>query len=245
MARVSALTVAIASTLMSIPAHAQLPADFVALTDIAPTIREDMRYATAQNFTGQRVAGYPEQARCVLRKPAAEALARVDADLAKQGYGLKVFDCYRPQRAVSAFIRWTETQPNATSSYHPNLTRRALIPEGYIAAVSGHSTGYVVDLTLVLRAETPSAPRAPSATPCAATSPEGDDLDLGTDFDCFSSRANVGAGGISQDARKHRQILTAAMARHGFRSYSREWWHFSFNATGPRFDFPVPAGTKP
>lgn len=216
-----------------------LPPNFVLLSEIAPEIREDLRYATPQNFTGARVPGYPEYAQCTLQSAAAEALAQVARDLRPQGYGLKVFDCYRPQRAVSAFVRWTTGAPNAEGVYHPELPRRRLIPEGYISALSGHSSGFAVDLTLVLIAEQPAPPRTPSAAPCAAQPPEGDDVDLGTDFDCFSARAHVSARGLSTDAQKHRATLATAMQRRGFSSYAREWWHFSFDR-GPRFNFPVP-----
>jgi zinc D-Ala-D-Ala dipeptidase len=191
------------------------------------------------------VPGYREGSRCVLKRRTANALAQVAADLAPQGYGLKVFDCYRPIRAVSSFMAWTRRAPDAEGPYHPGLTRADLVPGGYIAAISGHSRGNVVDLTLVRLGGDP-VPIAQPSTPCAATRTDGRALDLGTDFDCFSRRAHLGAPGLSTDANSHRRILTSAMERRGFQGYAKEWWHFTFQGEmGERYDFPVPRKAEP
>ena len=97
----------LALLLLALPAAARepLPAGFVYLRDVAPSIAQDIRYATPNNFTAAPLPGYgaPE---CVLRREAAEALARVQADLERQHLSLKTYDCYRPERAVRAFWRW-------------------------------------------------------------------------------------------------------------------------------------------
>ena len=76
-----------------------LPSGFVDLADIEPTIVTEVRYATANNFVGAKVDGY-QSPRIVMTRPAADALKLVQEDLREEGYGLKVFDAYRPQQAV-------------------------------------------------------------------------------------------------------------------------------------------------
>ncbi len=132
-----------------LPASA-LPEGFVYLEALAPTILQDMRYHGRENFLGQRVDGYAAP-RCILTRAAAEALARVQAELLPQQLSLKVFDCYRPQRAVAHFMRWARApdDPALRAHYHPNLGKPQLLREVYIAERSGHSRGSTVDVTLV------------------------------------------------------------------------------------------------
>lgn len=82
---------------------AALPPGFVRLSDVAPTIAQDMRYAGGDNFTGGPVPGY-STAQCWLRAEAAEALGEAQKDAHGQGFDLIVYDCYRPRRAVAAFF---------------------------------------------------------------------------------------------------------------------------------------------
>jgi zinc D-Ala-D-Ala dipeptidase len=130
--------------------EAALPEGFVHLETLAPAIRQDIRYHGRENFLGTRVDGY-DAPRCILTRAAAEALARVQAELRPQGLSLKVFDCYRPQRAVAHFLRWARTPdvPALRARYHPNLDKRQLLREVYIADRSGHSRGSTVDVTIV------------------------------------------------------------------------------------------------
>ena len=67
-----------------------------------------------------------------------------------KGFTLKVYDCYRPARAVAAFVHWAKEpdDPKAKTVYYPNLPKSALFPD-YIATRSGHSRGATLDLTLV------------------------------------------------------------------------------------------------
>jgi D-alanyl-D-alanine dipeptidase len=202
---------------------ARLPADFVSLSDVEPHIALDLRYAGPNNFTGARVPGY-EAASCWLTRPAAEALARVQADLRAEGLGLRVLDCYRPQRAVDAFVRWSRAPdvPASKARHYPNVAKDRLFAEGYIAARSGHSRGSTVDLTLA--------------------DAEGRALDLGTEFDFFDPRAASDSRDVPDAARALRERLRAAMERRGFRPYAPEWWHFTL-ASEPYpetyFDAPV------
>src|ERR1043166_4408597 len=134
----------------TLPASArELPGGFVYLREVAPTIAQDIRYATANNFTAAPLPGYGA-AECVLRRETAAALARVTADLAKQNLGLKVYDCYRPERAVAAMYRWAhDGKRDGDKRFYPHHDKSALFALGYIAARSKHSTGTAVDLTLV------------------------------------------------------------------------------------------------
>ena len=113
-------------------------APLVDLASVAPTIRLDLRYATANNFTGQAV--YPTTARCLLRAPVAAALARVQVALARQGLGLQVWDCYRPFSVQKKF--WALV-PDA------RYVARPVEREGRPVEGSRHNRGAAVDLTLV------------------------------------------------------------------------------------------------
>jgi D-alanyl-D-alanine dipeptidase len=208
-----------------------MPKGFVYLREIAPDILQDIRYAGAKNFTGRPLPGY-RSAECILVMPAAIALSRVQVELKLVGLGLKVFDCYRPVRAVRAFLEWASAPEDAAlkTAYYPRIKKSALIPR-YIAKRSGHSRGAAVDLTLV--ALNGARSEKPAASPvCDVEKPAGEAnlaLDMGTAFDCFDPLSETRANGISQTQRANRERLLAVMTRHGFRNYSGEWWHFSFS----------------
>ena len=180
----------------------ELPSGFVRLTNIAPEIRQEMRYASSDNFTGRSVPGYraPD---CWLRSEAAQALAAAQTDAQRQGFSLVVYDCYRPQRAVDAFVRWSRNPDQSTkNNYFPRIDKRSLFARGYIARRSSHSTGLAVDIGV-----------------------QG--WDFGSPFDFFDRRSWTRTH-VKPDARAHRNVLLALMKRHGFINYSREWWHFTF-----------------
>jgi len=226
----------------------ELPKDFVYLRDVDPTIQQDMRYASGGNFTGAPVPGY-DAPECVLVKPAAEALRNVQAALRAKGLTLKVYDCYRPARAVAAFVDWAKEpdDPKAKVTYYPNLPKEALFPD-YIATRSGHSRGATMDLTLVpldAGAE-PSPPQEdakprPCTAPQMAKAPDGS-VAMGTSFDCFDVKANTAASGLSETERANRAILVEAMQAQGLKNYAKEWWHFTLEPEpypDTIFDFPI------
>jgi D-alanyl-D-alanine dipeptidase len=225
------------------PTQKRMPAGFVYLREVAPAVQQDMRYATANNFTGRPLPGYAA-GECVLRREAAAALARVAADLARRRLALKVYDCYRPRRAVAAFWRWAhDGKGDGDARFYPNLDKGALFRLGYIAARSKHSTGTAVDLTLVPldSAIPPVDPRAPygaCTAPAVARAPDNS-LDMGTGFDCFDAKAHTHAPGLTPAQRGARETLRAAMGAHGFRNYFREWWHYDYAAGGDAYDFPI------
>ncbi|SEK40165.1 D-Ala-D-Ala dipeptidase vanX. Metallo peptidase. MEROPS family M15D [Pseudoxanthomonas sp. GM95] len=194
------------------PATTAAQANLVDIATLAPDVQREIRYASAHNFTGVRVDGYGAP-KCLLLAPVAKALAQVQEDLHQQGLSLKVFDCYRPVRAVQAFMRWARDLPDQRmkAEFYPSLDKARIIPDGYVAEVSGHSRGATIDLTL---------------TRCGATGCE--DLDMGTPFDFFDRRANTAHAGLTAAQRDNRQRLLDAMQRRGFANYPMEWWHYTF-----------------
>lgn len=225
----------LSATALSCSARAEtaLPEGFVYLRDVAPSIQQDMRYATPQNFTADVVPGY-QAAECILRKEAALALKRAQEKAEAQGFSLKVYDCYRPVRAVRAFTRWAAApEDGRTKRYYPRLKKSQLVP-GYIAAQSSHSTGGAVDITLVPNQATEPAPVSKQGN---CTAPAGEratdnSLDMGTAFDCFDSKANTASPLATQDQRKSRMLLKSIMEAAGFKNYAKEWWHFSYAGAG-------------
>jgi zinc D-Ala-D-Ala dipeptidase len=223
----------------------------VYLRDIDPGILQDIRYATPNNFTGRQVPGY-DAPECMLLRDVAEALARVQQALLPQQLSLKVYDCYRPRRAVRAFESWVkdpELDP-ALKRFHPNLEKSELIGLGYIAAVSGHSRGNTVDLTLVaLPARKPRPFKSDAAYgSCAgslkARSPDNS-VDMGTSFDCFDPLSHTKAAGLTSEQQRWRQVLVDAMAAEGFRNYHKEWWHFTYMPERHRRSFDAPIVRRP
>lgn len=200
-----------------------LPPGFVDASDVVPGLRLEIRYAGPQNFTGAPVDGY-EAARCLLTRPAAEALGRVQAGLAADGLGLKVFDCYRPARASARFLAWARGPGEETgkAAYYPTILKADLFRRGYIGARSGHSRGSSVDLTLI---------RA-----------DGTELPMGTPFDLFGPASGRAAPGVGTAEKANRERLRRAMSAAGFVPYDREWWHFALKAEpypATFFDVPV------
>jgi D-alanyl-D-alanine dipeptidase len=201
-----------------------VPADFVDSATVVPGLVVDMRYAGSSNFVGRPIDGY-EQPVCYLTRPAAEALAGVQAELNGHGLGLKVFDCYRPTTAVADFVRWANDQADTKmkTEFYPEVDKSELFAEGYIAERSGHSRGSTVDLTLVYL-------------------PWETEVPMGTDFDFFSPRSATADLRHPPAVRANRLLLASVMQRHGFKPYSAEWWHFTL-ADEPfpdtYFDFPV------
>lgn len=226
-------------------ATSALPAGFVHLRAVDPSIRQDMRYATPFNFTGKRVPGY-EAGECLLLRPVAEALARAQRRLWAQGFSLKVYDCYRPVRAVRSFIAWSQgPEPDTMGPiFSPHVPKEEQFARGYLAKRSRHSLGIAVDVGLV-RASDPVFPTPSTAGRCdgpfAARARESS-LDFGTAYDCSSPLSATASSRVSAEAQANRARLKQALAAEGLRNYRLEWWHFDFTgATAPlrHHDFPV------
>jgi D-alanyl-D-alanine dipeptidase len=224
------------------------PRDIIDATTVIPDLALDLRYAGSANFIGRPIAGY-RVPKCYLTKRAAEALKGVQAELGKQGLGLKVYDCYRPQRAVNDFVKWSRNRDDEKmkAQFYPNVEKRNLFRESYIAHRSGHSRGSTVDLTIVPlpAAQQPAYDASKPLASCEgakeARAPDTS-LDMGTGFDCFSPRSHTAYSGIGPEPRKNRQLLKSVMSRHGFRNLSTEWWHYTLRDEpypDTYFDFPV------
>ena len=211
--------------LFAAPAQAQAqerPASFIDAAAVVPGLAVEMRYLTADNFVGRPIDGY-EKPVCLLTRQAAAALAAVAQDLAPRGLRLKAFDCYRPKRAVAHFVRWAQAVNDlkTKSTFYPDLDKRQLFSDGYIAFHSGHSRGSTIDLTLV---------------------DANGERDMGTPFDFLGPRSNTSNPTVSAEAHQNRLLLASTMSKHGFRPYSKEWWHFTLRGEPfpeTYFDFPV------
>lgn len=196
---------------------------FVFLDEAVPGIRWDAKYATWDNFTGKPVDGYFAN-RVVGSLSLAAKLRKAQFLAAKRGYGLLLWDAYRPQRAVNAFLRWARAPERGETKekFYPRMTRGELIRKGYIAARSEHSRGLAVDLTL-FRLDT------------------GLLVPMGGHFDYMDPRSHHGAKGISPEASAGRETLRSIMEESGFQALPNEWWHYSLPPTGQDicYDFPI------
>lgn len=193
------------------PAMTAKDAGLVDVATLAEDMRVEMRYAGSDNFTGAVVPGY-EAKKCLLLDPAAQALAAVQSDLRSRRLSLEIFDCYRPVRAVHAFVDWAHdlSDQRTKVGHYPNIDKSQLLGP-YIAETSGHSRGATVDLGL----------ESCGAVDCAP-------LDMGADFDLFDPLANTDDPRITAAQRANRQVLLDAMKARGFANYPMEWWHFTY-----------------
>ncbi|MGD0634985.1 MAG: M15 family metallopeptidase [Beijerinckiaceae bacterium] len=201
-----------------------IPPFFTDLAALIPGLITDIRYAGAGNFIGEPVDGY-HAPRGLLTQEAAQALAGVQDDLAASGLGLKVFDGYRPVRAVQHFVRWAQDAGDirGKAEFYPHLDKPDLFRLGFISADSAHCRGSTVDLTLVILAT-------------------GDELPMGSAFDFFGPESCLDYSGLSPNERANRDRLHAAMAARGFEGFEQEWWHFTLRGEpypATRFDFPI------
>ncbi|TRO65776.1 M15 family metallopeptidase [Streptomyces sp. IB201691-2A2] len=224
------------------------PADFVALRTVDPTIIEEIRYFTPHNFVGERIDGY-QQPLCILTRPAAEALHQAQQRLLRQGYSLKVYDCYRPQRSVDHFVRWAKDLEDQAmkGEFYPNVDKTRLFEDGYIAEKSGHSRGSTMDLTVVKLPAKPTRPYVPGEplVPCFA--PQGErfpdnSVDMGTGYDCFDTLSHTLDPRIQGQQRANRLLLKDTLEGLGFVNLAEEWWHFTYKPElypDTYFDFPV------
>lgn len=230
-----------------VPAEPVRPPDIVDAASVVPGLQVDMRYAGAHNFIGKPIAGY-EAPRCLLTSRAARALAQVQRALKPMGLGLKVYDCYRPQRAADAMLAWSRRADDQAmrDEFYREVDKSELFDKGYVASRSGHSRGSTVDLSMVELGS--SIPREPAGSPlrdcraaAGARAPDNS-LDFGTGYDCFSVASHPDSPLPSAQARANRLLLRTLMMRAGFAPLATEWWHFSLvdePYPDTYFDFPV------
>ena len=197
---------------------------FVLLSDMVPHIVQEIRYFSTFNFVGERVDGYEEPV-ALLTMDAARALKAVSSEMLVQGYRLKIFDAYRPARAVKHFVLWgiEDQDLRMKPFFYPELEKQELFAKGYIASLSSHSRGSTVDLTLL-------------------DMTTGKEADMGSPFDLFSERSHPDCRELSDEQYSNRMLLQRAMLRHGFQPIDCEWWHFTLKDEpypDTYFDFPV------
>lgn len=241
-------TVAATAPASTAPADPKAPASFVELRSVDPTILEEIRYSTPHNFMGVPVTGYTEPL-CLLTRSTAEALHRAQRTLLREGYSLKVYDCYRPQRAVDHFVRWAKDldDEKTKAEFYPRVDKTRLFEDGYIAENSGHSRGSTLDLTFVKLPAHPTRPYVPGEplTPCYGPKAQrfpDNSVDTGTGFDCFDTLAHTDDPRVTGVQRTHRQFLRSTLEAEGFTNLPEEWWHFTHQPEqypDTYFDFPV------
>ncbi|MCP9210644.1 M15 family metallopeptidase [Streptomyces cucumeris] len=224
------------------------PEEFVALSDVDPTILQEIRYITEHNFTGDPVDGY-RRPMCILTRPAAKALHRAQTRLLKRGYTLKVYDCYRPQRAVDTFVSWAKDldDQRMKDEFYPRVDKTRLFEDGYIAEKSGHSRGGTLDLTIVRLPAQPTRPYEPGEELTSCYGPEKErfpdnSVDMGTGYDCFDTLSHTLDPRITGVQRANRMLLKDTMEGLGFVNLAEEWWHYTYKPElfpDTYFDFPV------
>ena len=200
------------------------PSGFVLLSDVIPSIVQEIRYFSTYNFIGDRIDGYEEPC-AILTKEAARALKTVSNEMMVQGYRLKIYDAYRPANAVKHFVLWgiEDTDVRMKPCFYPDLQKQELFAKGYIAKLSSHSRGSTVDLTLLDMAT-------------------GKEVDMGSPFDYFSEKSHPDYKDITEEQYENRMKLQHVMVRNGFKPIDCEWWHFTLeNEPYPDtyFEFPV------
>ncbi|MCC3765860.1 D-Ala-D-Ala dipeptidase VanX [Glycomyces sp. TRM65418] len=196
----------------------------VYVDELVPGVRWDAKYATADNFTGRPVEGYLAN-RIMGTSALCAALASAQEKAASHGFGLLLWDGYRPQRAVDAFLRWAAQPEDGRTKprHHPNIDRSEMVARGYVAAKSGHSRGSTVDLTLY-HLDT------------------GALAAMGGGHDLMDAVSHHGAAGVTQVEADHRRRLRSIMEDCGFVAYECEWWHYTLRDEpypDTYFDVPV------
>ena len=197
---------------------------FVYLSEAVPDAILEIRYYGTYNFVGDRIDGY-ERPVAMLTKEAAKALREVSDELVKKGYRLKIYDAYRPQKAVNHFESWARDLEDTRMKeyFYPELDKSVLFDQGYIDHRSGHSRGSTLDLTLFDMSTEKEA-------------------DMGGTFDYFGEKSHPDYKGLTPAQFNNRMILREAMMNHGFKPLSTEWWHFTLKDEpypDTYFTFPV------
>ena len=150
---------------------------FVNITDVVPDAILEVRYFSTYNFVGARIDGYEEPV-ALLTRQAADSLKAASDDLMLQGYCIKIYDAYRPQRAVDHFMRWALVEDDTVTKayFYPRLTKKEVFDGEYVATKSGHSRGSTIDLTII-------------------DMKTGKELDMGGTFDWFGIESHPDFGG--------------------------------------------------
>ena len=241
------LTIFITLTLSVQYLSQDIPEGFVEIREIIPDVSLDLRYLTNHNFLGVPVDGYRTE-KCYITKAAADSLAKVQTELKKFNLSLKIYDAYRPQRAVDHFVRWAKDLSDTLTKkeFYPTVDKSRLFVDGYIAEKSGHSRGSTVDLTIV-PIPLPYQPEFDINNQCECFEStdkrfKDNSIDMGTGFDCFHSLSHTENINLTPQQRANRLLLKSLMNKYGFKNLAEEWWHFTLrNEPYPKtyFDFEI------
>ena len=202
----------------------KLPTGFVYVSSVIPNAVIDARYYSENNFVGKRIDGYNAPV-VVISELAAVSLKKASDDFNSLGYKIKIFDAYRPQRAVNHFVKWAKdvSDTKTKSAFYPSVDKSKLFELEYINEKSSHSRGSTVDLSLV-------------------SMKSGKEIDMGSPFDFFGEISHHGTPLITIRQTANRNILRDIMLLNGFWLYLNEWWHYTLiNEPYPNtyFDFPI------
>ena len=211
---------------LAMPARAETisydKTDFAEIGSVIDDAAFDIRYYSANNFTGNKIKGY-KAPRAYMTKEALNALAKAAEDLRAQGYRLLIWDSYRPQKAVDNFVAWINNpEDEGDKSFYPDLQKSDLLTGNYVMAKSGHTRGSTVDLTIIKK--------------------DGGFVDMGGTFDLFSEVSHPDYPNLTDEQKNNRKILHDAMVDAGFKALDSEWWHFTLKDepyTDTYFDFDV------
>lgn len=212
--------------------YTQIPEGFVEIGEIIPDIVLDLRYYTNHNFLGRKAEGYNSD-KCYITRAAADSLAKVQEELKRFGLSLKIYDAYRPQRAVNDFVRWAKDLSDTITKkeFYPTVDKSRLFIDGYIAEKSGHSRGSTVDLTIVpLPVSEQQEFNIDDQCECFKSVDErfkDNSLDMGTGFDCFHPHSHTMNDKITPQQRANRMLLFTLMKKYGFKNLPEEWWHYT------------------
>ena len=186
-----------------------LPPDFVYLTDYIPDLKLDLRYAKTNNFVGRKIKGYRNEV-CIVTKECAQQLKRLNDDLKQYDLTILIYDAYRPQKAVYHFVLWARdaNDTKMKASFYPKIPKKDLFKRGFITTRSRHSSGSTVDITLY-------------------SLKHNEVLDMGGTYDYFGVKSFTTYANITKEQKANRLFLLRMMQKYGFRSYYKEWWHFT------------------
>lgn len=184
---------------------------FVQIHEVIPNVVYDIRYHSADNFVGAQVDGYINPT-AYISKEAASALKKVQEALNKEGLGLKVFDAYRPQKAVDHFVRWGAVVSDTLTKqkYYPEINKARVFELGYVAKKSGHSRGSTIDLTVIYL-------------------DSKEEMDMGSAWDFFGPISHHDSPMVNETHTANRNKLRELMKANGFKEYSNEWWHYTLD----------------
>jgi|TARA_B110001454_G_scaffold64950_1_gene63092 D-alanyl-D-alanine dipeptidase len=202
----------------------KLPKNFVYLEDIVPSIRIELRYFSNNNFIGKPIDGYNSNS-LIITEETAKSLKKIQQELLQKELSLKIFDGYRPQKAVDHFVRWVQVLKDTLmkAQFYPKVKKNNLLKNGYIAERSGHSRGSTIDLTII-------------------SNKTGKALDMGSAYDFFGIQSHPLYQNISKKQKNNRMLLRNTMLNHGFTPYENEWWHFTLKKEpfpNTYFTFPI------